>query len=273
MEQHRDIDFILFAGDFLWNLKPGLWWTMFDSARDILGSKVIMPVPGNHDTPTDNSNSDVSGFRTYFDLPYVHPRMAHMEYAVGPATFYGLDSENAAELEIGGEQYKWLEGKIKERDSNHQLLSKKWTFGYWHIPPINSGRRHQGQQFRFRPAAKLLARVADLHFSGHEHMYQRSVPLDFEFLQQPDYGAGTGRGTGYVIFPSAGAWPEAGLGNGSRSFLAFAGNDGKGNASGNGFTRIDIKDNELHLRTYQTLSPLYKSGTELVDEIWIRKPY
>jgi hypothetical protein len=272
MQKHRDVDFILFAGDFLWNLKPGLWWTMFDSAREILGSKVIMPVPGNHDTPTDDSNSNVSAFRTYFDLPYVHPRMAHMEFEVGPAKFYGMDSENVAELEVGGEQYKWLEGKVKERNAKLKLDSQNWTFAYWHVPPINTGRRHPGQQYRLRPAAQLLAQVADLHFAGHEHIYQRSVPLDFRFEKQPEYGSGPGRGTGYIIFPSAGAWPEVGLGKADRSFLAFAGSDGKGNASGNGFTRVEIKGNELHMKTYQTFSPLSKAGIELVDQTWINKP-
>lgn len=272
MKKHRDVDFLLFAGDFPWNDNPGLWWTMFDSARDLLASKVIMIVPGNHDTPTNNSNSDISSFRYYFDLPYETSRLGHYKFSAGPATFFAMDSENASELGVGGVEYAWLRQKVKERKLEIENDPRLWTFAFWHIPPVDAAQRHADQQYAFRPAAMMASQVVDFHFSGHEHLYQRSVPLDWHLGRQTEYGVGPDRGTGYVVLPSAGAWPEPGLRDNGSERVVFAGSDGSGNTAGNGFVRVDIRDNALLMRTFQTLSVNSPSGIQLVDQVTVQKP-
>ena len=271
MEKHRDVDFLLFAGDFAWNDNPGQWWNMFDSARDLLASKVIMLAPGNHDTPTNNSNSDISSFRYYFDLPYETPRLGHYEFSAGPATFFAMDSENVREVGVGGVEYSWLGQKVTERKFEIEKDPHLWTFAFWHVPPVDAARRHAGQQYAFQPAAILASQVVDFHFSGHEHLYQRSAPLDWQLGKQTEYGVGPERGTGYVVLPSSGAWPEPGLGNSGAERVVFAGSDGAGKTAGNGFVRIDINDNALLLRTFQTMSINSPTGIQLVDQITVQK--
>jgi hypothetical protein len=272
LKRHNDVDFLLFAGDFTWNDSPGLWWTMFDSARELLASKVMMAAPGNHDTPTNNSNPDTSSFRHYFMFPNPFSTGSYYRFTVGPATFFALNSEIPTEFGPGGIQYNWLQGVVTQRKQDLAEDSHLWTFAFSHIPAVDAAQRHFGQQYSFRAAAALASQVVDFNLSGHEHLYQRFAPLDWQFSPQERYGVGAGAGTGYIVLPPAGAWPESGLAATGTEFLGFAGNNGSGTSSGNGFVRIDISDRKLHLRTFQTGASPNGATLTLVDETMAEKP-
>src|SRR5690606_31465207 len=127
-----------------------------------------------------------------------------------------------------------------------------------HIPPYNGGSRHYHQQRDFKATAALFPGRVDWHFSGHEHLYQRMLPL----VQRADRTSvrghyGSDGGVGHIVVPPAGATPNQTLVGESaslfdRRWLAFP----EVSASQTfvdgviGFLRIDIRGNGIQLRTY-----------------------
>lgn len=250
-----DVDFILSPGDLPWNDLPGDWWTFFDKAKDMLASKVFMPVVGNHDTPYSHSHKDVSSFMKYFDLPDFDQQKTWYEFSFGSASFLGLNSERPKEFASDGIQLsalnKWLDSRSEK---------SSWNFLCWHIAPFNVGARHWGQQFDFRDAASILSGSIDWVFNGHEHLYQRFLPIDYDKSRirvGSEYGPGE-QTVGYMIIPPAGAFPndkivssDSRIGN-LRNMLAFPKiiEEKDTVQSDIGYVRVDIEGNQLRMATY-----------------------
>jgi hypothetical protein len=253
--QRRDAQFVISTGDLPWNDKPGDWWSFFDKGRDLFANLVVMPAVGNHDTPTVGSSPDHRTFLHYFSLPGTNPNKAHYEFNVGPARFLALNSERPEEFSPGGAQYRWLEEKLAPNGLQSQSAASAWTFAFWHIPPFNAGSRHFGQQFDKRQLAGLFDEKVDWVFGGHEHMYQRMLPLRGAAANPQTvamYGTGSGDGVGYLIVPSAGvssatelvpiqAHPEL------RSLLAFPEVPPEVTRvdPSVGFARVEVTDNSI----------------------------
>ncbi len=269
--QNDDVLFYILAGDFVWNNHPGLWWLALDGTRDLFATHVVMPVPGNHDTPTTNSNPDISVFKRYFDLPYAAGVSGAYKFSVGSSLFLSMNSESPEQFAQGGVQFNWMAKQLREHHANFEgSASAGWSFAYWHIPVWDVALRHASQQYQFRPAAELFPGTLDWHFAGHEHMYQRMKPIGHGGYVQPEYGLGANGGTGYMVLPSAGAYPEAGF-NPSVAPYAFVGYSGNGGDSGNGFVRVDVQSGEARLLVYQLRVSETASQMRLVDQVSIRK--
>lgn len=260
-----DIDFVLSTGDLPWNDKPGHWWTFFDKAKALLASKVFMPVLGNHDTPTVNSNPDHSSFVRYFALPEVREDHAYYPFAIGNARFFGMNSERRKELEPGDVQYRWLE--------EHLRPDPRWTFVYWHVPPYNTGERHYREQDQMRGITKLFDGVVDWELSGHEHLGQRFRPLRYggaDPIGMNTYGIGPNDGVGYAVLPGSGAVPATALipaheQNALRRHLAFPviGDVSVAAPAFSGYARFDIVLDQLEFRIFS----VGIHGSEAVDRI------
>ncbi len=205
--KHGDIAFLVLVGDMPWNDEPGHWWTFFDKGRQLLATKVMMPVPGNHDTPSNVSNQDTRSFEELFDLPTTSGSETYYSFRFGSAKFLGLNSEVKKQFRDyeEGDQYDWA---LSELDSRAQDV--EWLFVYWHIPPYNAGRRHSREQGHFRDITKLFDGKVDWVFAGHEHLYQRFKPIQYnaKVLDLVKYGTRADEGVGYMIVPPAGNMPE-----------------------------------------------------------------
>jgi hypothetical protein len=208
--------FILFAGDLAIIDNAGYWWIFFDRARDLLSGRALMPAPGNHDTPSFASSTDISSFLRYFDLPYDTEGDAWYGFDYGNAHFLALDSENTPSLAIGGEQYVFAQEDLAACGAGD---ARAWehVFSYFHVPPYNAAPRHGAEQALVRDVTGLFDGVVDWHFSGHEHLYQRTLPLRYNGVIAPsgEYGVGEEEGdedgVGYIVLPPAGAWPDMNL--------------------------------------------------------------
>lgn len=261
--------FYVFAGDFPWDDNPGLWWTAFASTRELLASKVIMPVPGNHDTPTTTHNANTSSFFRYFALPTSAKGIGSYDFSVGPANFLALNSETPKDFSRGGSQYRWLE---KQKQRLQQTAKNQWTFAYWHTPPWDTALRHFDEQWSFRAAARLLPRTVHWHFSGHEHMYQRMLPIGINNQVVANYGTKPGQGTGFTVLPALGAWSATGLHpRGGKIPLAYAGFEGQGAIGGNGFVRVDLKGDKGTVFTFMVANDETSESIHLVDQVEITK--
>ena len=272
-EDHSDVQFVLSTGDLPWNDKPGDWWSFFHKAKSLFASKVVMPSIGNHDTPGTSSNTNHDSFQHYFGHPGLATNSAHYRFDVGPATFFAMNSERPTELRETGVQYKWLKRHLEAPDNRPHPESMRWRFAYWHISPFNAGNRHWRGQYVYRAPTLLFDQKIDWHFGGHEHLYQRMKPIQMASSQPvsvPEYGVRRDQGTGYLIVPSGGAFPESALAPTSRSWelralLAYPNVPATVNTveAFSGFSRVNIDGSHLSLQTISVVD----DATQVIDEI------
>ena len=136
-----------------------------------LPSKSFMPTEGNHDSrPT---NGDGTAYRDLFVLPdngAIPER--YYSYDYGPVHFIVLDTEYAfQDLTRRGQQLSWAETDLS-------LTRQPWRVAVFHRSPYSSGAEH-GSDLDVRAAfGPLFERYGvTLSLSGHDHGYERSIPI------------------------------------------------------------------------------------------------
>jgi hypothetical protein len=209
---HADVDFLVSTGDLPDFNSPNQWWRFFDLVRDILSTRVLVPAPGNHDTPGPMHSSDTSAWEAYFALPEASGSETFYRRDYGNLTFLIMNSEVPEDLVEGGRQWSWLSTQIEEIGRGPER-TRDWVLLVQHVPPYNAGSRHASEQPVYRPITRLLEGSVDWMVAGHEHMYQRSLPLRYDETLAPSgrYGLSLDDGVGYLVLPSAGKRPHSGL--------------------------------------------------------------
>ena len=206
VDEQPDVELIVLPGDMTAGDAPGQWWTFFDGGRDLLSRVPVLPVPGNHDTPGHGHNGDTTSFEAYFALPEASGSETHYRIDRGPAAFLGLNSEVQAELATGEVQYLWIESELADIDL---AGDPGWVFVLVHVPPYNAGTRHSEAQHMVRVTTELFDGAVDWVLAGHEHLYQRTLPLRYQAQVAPSglYGRDHDDGVGYLVLPPAGQRP------------------------------------------------------------------
>jgi acid phosphatase type 7 len=166
-------DLILHTGDVVYPSGKQRHYDrrFFAPYRRLIRGVPIFPVLGNHDVKT----RDGAAYLKNFHLPFDDPRSGGRYYSFdwGSVHFVALDSE-LYHGDSGGdktEQKAWL-----ERDLSATALSRKVVF--LHRPPYSSSR-HGGDRKVCRDLEPVFVRHGvDLVFSGHDHCYERTVPIE-----------------------------------------------------------------------------------------------
>jgi len=139
--------------------------TFFGVYADLLRSIPIFPVSGNHEYRTDTAYP----FFEVFALPDNGiPGKAERWYSFdwGDVHFVGLDTE-----ELGTDQVDWLEHDLSENQ-------RPWVVAYMHRPPYSSGV-HGGSPVVEAAFVPIFERYqVSLVFAGHDHDYERTVPIN-----------------------------------------------------------------------------------------------
>ena len=138
--------------------------------RGLIGEVPLFPVLGNHDVQED----DGAAFLKNFHPPRNNPRGTARYYSFdwGDAHFVALDSELYHE-DAGGdteEQRLWLEEDLS-------ATRKPWRFAFLHRPLYSSSRHGSDQEIRADLAPVFSRHGVQLVFSGHDHAYERTVPV------------------------------------------------------------------------------------------------
>jgi acid phosphatase type 7 len=136
----------------------------FAMYEPLLASLPVFPTSGNHDYET----SDASPYRAVFSLPddgEPSGRERWYSFDWGDAHFVALDTEK-----VGDEQAAWLDQNLAR---NH----KPWTIVYAHRGPYSSGSHGGSSAFRQLFSPILEAHGVQLVLSGHDHNYERTVPI------------------------------------------------------------------------------------------------
>lgn len=130
----------------------------------LMSTAVCYPTLGNHDIHTENG----APFLEAFALPREPAGGRYYAFDDGPARFWCLDSNES--LAPGSPQYEWLA-------ADAAASTARWKLAFFHHPPYSSGLHGQeAKNRRWLPA--LFSRLGfQAVFTGHDHHYERSVPI------------------------------------------------------------------------------------------------
>ena len=148
---------------------------------------------GNHDGRSADSATQTG---PYYDIYHFPTRgeaggvpsgtEAYYSFDYGRIHFISLDSYET-DRSVGGAMYQWLEADLQATQGKYD-----WTLVFWHHPPYSAGTHPcdmDGKKFGGEAESTSLemrdhfiplleAYDVDLVFSGHSHVYERSVLLD-----------------------------------------------------------------------------------------------
>lgn len=158
-------------------------WVFDEHFRNIQGHVTTMPfmtVPGNHEAQYDYA-------------PYINrlpmPRMAraskqlapfYYAFDYGPAHFIAYSSEEGHSLKKDSEQWRFIAADLEAANKNR--AARPWIVAFTHHPMycsdlITESTRCRKEAFAYRRDLEDLfhEHKLDLHISGHNHQYERSV--------------------------------------------------------------------------------------------------
>lgn len=169
-------DFVLNCGDLTDGGRAGhkFEWNheYFAGMGQLLGRVASFPVAGN-------GEGDLHWFTRYHGL---EDGRGYYSFRYADAEFFMLDSNrSAADFREGGEQYAWLEERLRASTAT-------WKFAAHHHPTYTSDEDDYGDTFAGEPSAlgdENVRRIVDLYerygvdavFFGHLHTYERSWPV------------------------------------------------------------------------------------------------
>jgi 3',5'-cyclic AMP phosphodiesterase CpdA len=127
-------------------------------------------VPGNHEYRTDGAEP----YFDYFGSRAGEPGKGWYSFDVGEWHVVALNSNcDDVGCDEGSEQERWLRADLEANDARCALA-------FWHAPRFSSGGKHGGTKSVEDLWQALLDDGAELVLSGHEHLYERTAPLDAE---------------------------------------------------------------------------------------------
>lgn len=250
-------DLAIHTGDVIYPGGEAIFYkrNLFDPYARLFEAAAFMPSLGNHDYGTPRAEP----YRDAFVLPENGPAGLTPElnywFDFGDARFVSLDTNRAESKGIVSEQQMrdvvapWLHGVLSDP-------APTWRFVFFHHPPYTGGAVHKepSQAFVrdiFVPV--FDATGVDVVFSGHNHLYERTVPL------REGRPAGPGEhGSVYIVTGAGGVSLYGELEEAPAYIAAF-------NDRVFSFTKVDVTATAL------ILSQVDIDGVEL-DRIVIEKP-
>jgi 3',5'-cyclic AMP phosphodiesterase CpdA len=142
----------------------------FAPYRCIIRSVPVFPVLGNHDVRKGTGTAFLENFHPPLDSP--HSTKRYYSFDWGGAHFVALDSElyygdKGSEAE---EQKAFLEQDLA-------ATRKRWKVAFLHRSPYGSSRHGGDQEVREELEPLFVKHGVDLVFGGHDHVYERTVPI------------------------------------------------------------------------------------------------
>jgi hypothetical protein len=132
------------------------------------------PVPGNH----EYGSPEAQPYFDYWGERAGETGKGYYSFDLGAWHIVALNSNIAAAK--GSEQEAWLRRDLAGAEADCILA-------YWHHPPFSSG--YHGDQSQMRDAYRALYEAgASVVLGGHDHNYERFVPMDREGQPDPEHG-------------------------------------------------------------------------------------
>ena len=158
MIKEEDVDFILGLGDFTDTGNQAEWDLWFTAIEGLLSETPLLSVHGNHE----------GNQKTYWEQ-FAYP---------GEERWFSLDYGNthlvflmAASEPLAMEQRPWIIDDLEQNDS-------RWTIALGHIPAYSAGLNHGSSPYLIDLWGSVFDEYdVDLYLAGHNHIYERSLPV------------------------------------------------------------------------------------------------
>ncbi len=178
-----DPDFIVFTGDMVNSGSSQYEWdAWFDAGEDVLARRVLVPSHGNAEWLADNYFAQFSmpNNEEWFSIRYGDLHLVSLNDTV--RLFGDID-----------EQAKYMQDVFAKTDAH-------WRVAAHHQPTWTSNTNHAGNSNLLAAWTPVFDQFGvQLALNGHNHFYERSVPI-FDGVE-----AAPGQGTTYMVSGGAGA--------------------------------------------------------------------
>lgn len=145
------------------------------------------PVPGNHDY---ENNPGAAGYFGYFGSAAGPAGLGYYAYDAGGWRVYALNSEFAQTSKAYATELAWLTDDLAANP--HECV-----LAIWHRPVFSTGQH--GNSDRMQKFFQLLyTNGAEVVINGHDHLYERYVPMN-------GYGARRSNGVREFVVGTGGA--------------------------------------------------------------------
>lgn len=212
-----DPRFMLYAGDALHTGGfASQWDRWFQAVEPFASGRPVMQSTGNHELGGDPK---LRNWQIYTAFPDDSGNAVYYSFDYGPVHFVCLDTDSG----LYDDQLAWLEKDLA-------ATPKPRKVAYFHRPVFSSGTVHgSNQELRDLLAPVFSKHHVNLVLSGHDHLYERSKPIDVLKSKSGPVGSYK-EGTCYVISGGAGAglydakpgnWWTAALNTTSHHFCRF----------------------------------------------------
>lgn len=204
--------FILHVGDAVAKGGRDSDW---DEYFKVIGEKSWIGAAVPYYYALGNHEGNHANYYDYFELPRNNPEKTEQYYSFDYGDAHVICLNTETDFAPGSAQYSWLQGDLERSQS------ARWRIVFFHRPPYSSSKH--GSSMKARNAfAPLFERYGvRLVFSGHDHNYERSVPVN---------------GVTYIVSGAGGAPLYSPKGE---SWTAFK-------ASEFGYCKIDVTEKALH---------------------------
>lgn len=198
-EAHSDAPkarFMLHAGDLVnRGNQDADWGEWFGAGGWLNGMVPNVPVPGNHEYPSDKTKIPILSeltphWRTQFTLPENGPK------GLGE-TVYWFDYQGTRIIALNSnerqaEQVEWLETVLKDNPN-------AWTIISFHHPIFSTARGRDNPELRAAWKPILDRHRVDLVLNGHDHSYARFGQAPVENVPSGAAARSPEGGTVYVV--------------------------------------------------------------------------
>ena len=165
-------DLILHTGDVVYPAGEERHYDLrfFAPYGNLIKEVPIFPVLGNHDVRTGNGAAFLENFHPPLDSPGSTKRYYSFDW--GDTHFVALDSELYHGDEGGSAE---RQKTFLERDL--AATGRRWKVAFLHRSPYGSSRHGGDERVRQDLEPIFAKHEVDLVFAGHDHVYERTIPI------------------------------------------------------------------------------------------------
>lgn len=166
-------DVVLALGDLQYNAGALSAFQTYYAPAWGVHKPITHPVPGNHEYGTINAQ----GYFDYFGAA-AHPGATiadsgYYSYDLGTWRLIALNTGKplVTPVKRGSPQETWLRSELAG-------TTAQCVLAYWHHPRFSAGKYYPGVKSTSVLWGDLVAAHADVVLNGHDHNYQRFLPMD-----------------------------------------------------------------------------------------------